>query len=55
MYMKIPSCQPVGFDGSYDSSDPPINAVNLNLGEVHFIDDDDEIILIPATLNAEAL
>lgn len=55
VYMKIPSCSPMNDNDGYDSSEPPINAVNLNLGVMRFVEDDDEIILIPATLNAEAL
>lgn len=54
VYMKIQSCIPVDTNGGYDSSEP-INVVNLASGEVHFVEEDDEIILLPATLNAEAL
>lgn len=54
VYMKIQKCIPVDMDDSYDSNET-INTVNLSDGTALFIEDDDEIILIPATLNAEAL
>lgn len=54
IYMKIPHCIPVDSNGCYDT-DEPINAVNLRNGEIRFTEDDDEIIPIPASLNAEAL
>lgn len=55
VYMKIPACFPTDTnDGTCDTT-ALVNCVNLANGTTRFSEEDDEIILIPATLNAEVL
>lgn len=54
IYMELPHCIPLDSEGGYDPNEL-INAVNLNDCSSRFIEEDTKIVLIPASLNAEAL